>query len=247
MSARVETHDLGVRFHFDRQGRPVTRGVARLRRHTSSSFGLRHATLTIEPGEAVALVGPNGAGKTTLLRALAGVYEPDEGTVAIRGRVAPLLAVNAGLQGLLTGREASALLAVLSGLEPAIARADLEQVKRASQLGEAFEHLVTSYSQGMRARLGFAAMQRANPEILLLDEVHQAFDQDFRAKLEERCRRLAADGGIVLAAGHDHAALSELCQRAILLRDGQVAEDGSFDDVIGAYERSRASEGQPVG
>ena len=216
-------------------------------RKTSSSFGLRHATLTFAPGDAVALVGPNGAGKTTLLRVLAGVYEPDEGSVSVRGRVGPLLSVNAGLHGLLTGREASALLAVLTGLDPAEARADLEAIKQASELGEGFEHLVTSYSQGMRARLGFATMQRANPEILLLDEVHQALDQDFRSTLEGTCRRLLADGGIVVAAGHDHAALSELCQRAILLRDGRVEDDGPFDEVIGAYERSRTGEGQPVG
>jgi ABC-type polysaccharide/polyol phosphate transport system ATPase subunit len=195
----------------------------------------------------VALVGPNGAGKTTLLRLLAGVYEPDEGRLSVRGRVGPLLSVNAGLHGLLTGREASALLAVLAGLDPSTARADLEAIKSDSELGDDFEHLVTSYSQGMRARLGFATMERARPEILLLDEVHQAFDQDFRAKLEERCRRLLADGGIVIAAGHDHAALSELCQRAILLRDGRVEHDGPFDEVTGAYERSRSSEGQPVG
>ena len=243
MSASIETHDAGVRFHFDRQGRPITRGVAGLRRRTTSSFGLRHVTLTIAPGEAVALVGPNGAGKTTLLRLLAGVYEPDEGRVAVRGTVGPLLSVNAGLHGLLTGREASALLAVLAGLDPATARADLEAIRGESELGDAFEQLVTSYSQGMRARLGFATMDRARPEIMLLDEVHQAFDQDFRAKLEERCRHLLAEGGIVVAAGHDHAALGELCTRAVLLRDGQLEADGPINDVLAAYTGSEVALG----
>jgi ABC-type polysaccharide/polyol phosphate transport system ATPase subunit len=244
MNPRVEARDVGVQFTFDNQGRPITRGVARFRRHTRTGFGLRGVTCDIGPGEAVALVGPNGAGKTTLLRLIAGVYEPDEGSLNLRGAVGPLLSVEAGLHGMLTGREASALLSILAGKNSTVARSELEEIRRASELDNAFDNLVASYSQGMRARLGFATMERLNPEILLLDEVHQAFDRDFRSRLERRCRELLSEGGIVIAAGHDHAALGELCHRAILLRDGHMVEEGSFDDVVGDYEGER--EGQPV-
>jgi ABC-type polysaccharide/polyol phosphate transport system ATPase subunit len=239
VSASVAAENAGVRFTFDNQGRPITAGVARLRRHTRTSWGLRGVSFRVEPGEAVALIGSNGAGKTTLLRLLAGVYEADEGGVTVTGTIGPLLSVNAGLHGLLTGREASVLLSVLTGVDPATARAGLEEIKEASELGDAFDNLVTSYSQGMRARLGFATMERVRPSILLLDEVHQAFDREFRAKLEERARRLVAEGGIVIAAGHDHTALGELCDRAILLHDGHVLADGPFDEVSGDYERGR--------
>ena len=250
MSASIAVENAGVRFWFDGQGRPVTGGVARLRRHTRERFGLRGATFRVEPGEAVALIGPNGSGKTTLLRLLAGVYEADEGSVEVNGVIGPLLSVNAGLHGQLTGREASLLLSVLAGVDPARARAEYGEVRRASELGDAFDNLVSSYSQGMRARLGFATMMRARPTILLLDEIHQAFDRDFRVRLEESARRLLDAGGIVIAAGHDHAALGDLCDRAILLHDGHVLADGPYGTVAEDYERGRyfsGSTGVPQG
>jgi ABC-type polysaccharide/polyol phosphate transport system ATPase subunit len=233
--ASVLTSELGIRFTFDRQGRPVTPGVARLRRSTRAQFGLRNVTLTAGPGEGVALIGPNGAGKTTLLRALAGVYEPDVGLVAVRGRIGPLLSVTAGLIPLLTGREAAMHLAVIAGMDPVGARAGLEEIRRVSELGDAFDNVVSSYSQGMQARLGFATIAHLRPEVLLLDEVHQAFDHDFRATIHEMARRLLDGGGCVIAAGHDHAALRSFCNRAVLLRDGRVVADGPFDEVVDEY------------
>jgi ABC-type polysaccharide/polyol phosphate transport system ATPase subunit len=243
VSASIVAENAGVRFWFDRQGRPITGGVARLRRHTRERFGLRGVSFRVEPGEAVALIGPNGSGKTTLLRLLAGVYEADEGRVEVDGTIGPLLSVNAGLHGQLTGREASLLLSVLAGIEPRRARDEIGAVRNASELGDAFDNLVSSYSQGMRARLGFTTMERLQPTVLLLDEIHQAFDRDFRARLEDSARRLVESGGVVIAAGHDHAALGELCERAILVRDGRLIADGPFETVAEDYERGRYSSG----
>ena len=209
--------------------------MARVRRRTKARFALRGVTLTAEPGEGVALIGPNGAGKTTLLRALAGVYEPDEGRVVVRGRIAPLLSVSAGLVPMLTGREASMQLAVVAGMDAASARADLDAIRQDSELGDAFDNLVSTYSQGMQARLGFATIARLRPEVLLLDEVHQAFDRDFRAKVEATARQILADGGAVIAAGHDLAALRSMCERAILIRDGRLVADGPFEEVVERY------------
>jgi ABC-type polysaccharide/polyol phosphate transport system ATPase subunit len=235
MRAGIEAESLGIRFLFDRQHRPVTPGIARLRRRCSSRWGLREVNLSVEPGEAVALVGPNGAGKTTLLRSLAGVYDPDEGRVTVEGRVGSMLAVGAGLMTALTGRENCLLHGVLAGLSRAQSRAVLEEIKRRSELGEAFERLVSSYSQGMRARLGFAVIEQGRPELLLLDEVHQAFDIDFRRELEARAATIVARGGILVAAGHDHAALARLCTRAIHLDRGRLRADGPFEEVLDSY------------
>jgi len=239
MRAGVEVESLGIRFLFDAQRRPVTPGVASIRRRCTSSWGLQGVDLSIGPGEAVALVGPNGAGKTTLLRALAGVYEPDDGCVTVTGRVGSLLAVGAGLMPLLTGRENCLLQGVLAGLSRVQSRAALDEVKRRSELGDAFERLVSSYSQGMRARLGFAAIELSRPEILLLDEVHQAFDIDFRKRVEERAAAIVAGGGILVAAGHDHSALGRMCARAVRLEERQVRADGPFADVLEAYTGDR--------
>lgn len=231
MTASIRTEGLGIRFLLDRQRRLVTPTLARLRRRGTEVWGLRHLDLTIEEGEGVALLGPSGAGKTTLLRTIAGVLDPDEGGLLVRGRVGSLLSVEAGLVPTLTGRENSVLLASLVGLPQPSSGALLDELKARSGLGEAFERPVASFSQGMHARLGFAIIERSQPDILLLDEVHEALDHEFRDVVTAFARGLLDRGGIVIAAGHDHALLERLCDRAVLLEGGSIRADGPFAEV----------------
>ncbi len=231
----IVAEGVGIRFFFDRHLRVLTPAGARLRPRSSSQWGLRDVTFAIAPGQGVALVGPSGAGKTTLLRLLARIYVPDEGRIRIRGRVATLLSVDAGLIPLLSGRENTLLLGTLSGLSRSAARKKLEPVKERSALGEAFEHPVSTYSQGMRARLGFAVAEETDPQILILDEVHEALDHEFRAILEQRAHGIIAAGGVVVAAGHDHEMLSRLCERAIWIERGTVRSEGEFETTRDAY------------
>jgi ABC-type polysaccharide/polyol phosphate transport system ATPase subunit len=235
MKALVRAAGVGVRFLFDRQGRPVTPGLARLRRRGERRWGLRELSFEAGPGEGIALIGPVGAGKSSLLRAVAGVYPVDAGQLEVRGRVASLLAVDAGLMSSLTGRENAELLAVLAGLSRREARRRMGEIEAETGLHGAGGRAVGSFSQGARARLGFAAADRADPEILLLDEVHEAFDHDFRGVLERRARELIAAGGVVMAAGHDHPMLERLCSRALLLDEGALVADGPFQEVRQTY------------
>ncbi len=241
MSTFVQAEELGVRFLFDRQRRGVTPTLARLRRRGAVTWGLRDVSFTIGPGESVALLGPSGSGKTTLLRLLAGVLVPDTGRLEVSGRIGSLLSIEAGLLSSLTGRENAALLAVLAGLSRSEARAALEGLKERSGLDEAFERPVASFSQGMRARLGVTVAEEIEPQILLLDEVHEALDHAFRAVIASRVRSILDDGGIVVAAGHDHPLLAELCARAMLLDDGRVLAAGPFEEVRRAYLESPAA------
>jgi ABC-type polysaccharide/polyol phosphate transport system ATPase subunit len=243
MKASIAARSLGVRFLFDRQQRLVTPSLARLRGRSVESWGLREVSFAVGPGAAVALIGPSGAGKTTLLRAIAGVVTPDAGEVVVRGRVGALLSLEAGVSGRLTGRENTLLLGVLAGLSRREARGLVEHVKQGSGLGASFERPVSSYSQGMRARLGFAVIERADPDILLLDEVHEAVDHEFRDIVEARARAVLASGGIVAAAGHDHALLDRLCTRAFVLRAGRIEDDGEFRAIQRAYVAGAESPG----
>jgi ABC-type polysaccharide/polyol phosphate transport system ATPase subunit len=226
---------IGVQFFFNRYLRVVTPGEARLRGKGMTTWGLRDLTFSIGRGEGTALIGPSGSGKTTLLRVLAGVFTPDRGSLEVRGRIASLLSVDAGLLSLLTGRENALLLGVIAGLPRRAALRALDDVKARSGLGEAFERPVLTYSQGMRARLGFAVAEETDPEILLLDEVHEALDHEFRNFLQERAHAILDAGGIVVAAGHDHPMLERLCTRAIWMEQGSVREDGPFDEVQPRY------------
>ena len=237
----VHLAGLGVRFDFDRQGRVVTPGLRALRRIRDHAWGLEGIDLAIESGEGVALVGATGSGKTTLLRVLAGVLPPDAGKLEVRGRIGSLLAADAGLQVLLTGRENAELLGVLAGLSMAQARASLDEVAGRSQLGDAYDRPVHTYSAGMRARLGLAVIQATTPQVLLLDEVFEALDHEFRAIVEDYGRDLRRRGGVVVAAGHDHEALERICPRAIWVDRGRLRADGRFGDVIPAYRSAEPS------
>jgi ABC-type polysaccharide/polyol phosphate transport system ATPase subunit len=235
MSAAVHADGLGVCFLLDRARRVTTPALARLRRGVEEVWGLRGLDLTLSPGEGVALVGPSGSGKTTLLRTMAGVLSPDEGSIEVSGRVGSLLSTEAGLVWSLSGRENCGLLGVLGGLSARETRARLEWMKERSGVGAAFDRPVSTYSQGMLARLGFAVAECLEPQLLLLDEVHEALDHEFRTLVEERAHGILAGGGIVVAAGHDHELLGRLCGRGLWLDDGHVREHGAFDDVVAAY------------
>jgi ABC-type polysaccharide/polyol phosphate transport system ATPase subunit len=233
--ALVAARGLGVEFVLDRHQRPVTPGLAWLRRPAARTWALREVDLTFLPGETVALIGRSGSGKTTLLRAIAGVVAPDEGAIEVRGRVGALLSIEAGLVGTLSGRENAELMGVLAGLSLAAVRERLDDVRALAALEESFERPVSTYSQGMRARLGFAVGQAAGAGVIVLDEVHEALDHDFRSQVAERSRVLAAQGGIVVAAGHDHQLLQTFCERAVHMEVGRVVRDGPFEEVVAAY------------
>jgi ABC-type polysaccharide/polyol phosphate transport system ATPase subunit len=196
---------------------------------------VRNISFESAGGEGIAFIGRSGSGKTTMLRLLAQVYWPDEGEVAVRGRVASLLSIDAGLLSLLSGRENAMLLGVLGGLSRRASRRALESIKERSRLDDAFDQPVSTYSQGMRARLGFAVAEEVEPQILLLDEVHEALDHEYRDFVQERAQQIIEKGGIVVAAGHDHPMLARLCKRALWLQDGVVREDGPFDQVQRRY------------
>jgi ABC-type polysaccharide/polyol phosphate transport system ATPase subunit len=240
--ATIQAENLGIRFLFDRHRRQLTPTLARARRTMIEAWGLRGVNLDLQAGARVALFGPSAAGKTTLLRTIAGVLRPDKGRLIVDGRVGSLLSIEAGLLPMLTGRENATLLGVLAGLSRAESRARLSTVADVSGLGDAFERPVATFSQGMRARLGLAVMEGTSPDILLLDEVHEALDEQYREFLEQRVHRLAGEGGIVVAAGHDGAMLERLCDRALLLENGAVVSAGSFADVRETYLASTGAD-----
>lgn len=237
MSARplVRARGLGVRFLLDRHRRSITPARARFSRGTREQWGLRDVDLEICSGEGLALLGRSGSGKSTLLGAIAGVLPADGGELCVEGTVNALLSRGAGLHGKLDGFQNSMLLGVMAGLSRAEMRAAMPEVRQLSELGEAFDAAANTYSNGMRARLGFYACAPARPDLLLLDEIHEALDHDFRTRLADHARQRLDDGGVVVAAGHDHQMLGRLCSRAAWLEDGRIRQLGDFEAVRVAY------------
>jgi lipopolysaccharide transport system ATP-binding protein len=235
MRSTIRAEGAGVRFQLDKHKRLVTPALGRLRRGGTTVWGVHDLDLSLGPGEGVALIGPSGSGKTTLLRMLAGVLQADAGTLTVGGRVGSLLSIDAGVTPHLTGRENARMLGVLVGLSTRQSVAALDRVKDISGLDGAFERPVATWSQGMRARLGYAVAEVSDPDVLLLDEVHEALDHEFRRHVEEHARGLIERGGLVVAAGHDHDLLRGLCSRALWMARGEVRRDGPFGAVVAAY------------
>jgi ABC-type polysaccharide/polyol phosphate transport system ATPase subunit len=165
------------------------------------------------------------------------VFPADAGSLTVNGRVGCLLSTDAGLLPTLTGRENAALLGVLTGLSRGAAREGLPDVQARSGLNASFDRHASSLSAGMKARLGAATAWEARPEIMLLDELHEALDQEFREEIASWAHALTASGGIVIASGQDLSLLGKMCKRGVFMLAGSVQADGPFETARSAYLR----------
>lgn len=212
----------------------VIRGGFRSRRSTEV-HAVRGVSLTIGVGESVGLLGPNGSGKSTLLRTIAGVQPLAAGRVLIRGR-AQLLAVNAALDAKLSGRRNVMLGGLAMGLLPEQIQARMPDVIEFSELADAIDRPMRTYSSGMKARLTFSIATMTQPPILLIDEALAVGDRHFRRKSLERLRAMQQQAGTLVMVTHNLNEIRQTCSRAVWLEAGRVVMDGPADTVADAYE-----------
>ncbi len=189
----------------------------------------------VYPGDMVAIVGANGSGKSTLLKAIAGVYQPSEGSVEIRGRLAPMIELGAGFHPELTGRENVMLNGLLLGYSKRQMREREAQILEFADIGHFIDVPVKQYSSGMQARLAFAVAAEVDPDILVVDEVLSVGDSAFQAKCAERLERHRRSGRTMLFVSHAMPQVRELCTRAILIESGRLVMDGDPSEVIDRY------------
>lgn len=242
----ITASGLGIRFH---QGQKRNLRVRELVFHGSSRdpyrgtfWPLRDVGFEIAPGEAVGIVGRNGTGKSTLLRLIAGVLMPDEGSVSINGRVAPLLELSAGFSPDLTGRENVHLVGSLHGMSPAQLRSRFDRIVdfAGDQVRRSIDSPVRHYSSGMRVRLGFSVIAQLDHPILLVDEVMAVGDAEFRAKCYETMEDLLAQGRTMVLVSHDESDLTRFCTRGLFLNEGRLALDGTMSEALRAYKELTA-------
>ena len=194
-------------------------------------LAVNDVSFSISRGEAVGLVGRNGAGKSSLLKLVTGIVNPTSGSIAVRGQVAPLLALGNGLDPALTGRENIYLNGAILGYEKAWLRAHEADIVEFSELGAFIDAPVRTYSSGMTMRLAFSIATAATPEILILDEVLAVGDAAFQAKCRARIEEIIEDGATVFFVSHSVEDVRHLCSRAIWLEKGRIIWDGPAEDV----------------
>jgi len=199
-------------------------------------WALNKVSLELNRGESIGLVGANGAGKTTLLRIISGLIKPDQGSVKIKGRVAPLIALGAGFNPILTGRENIYVNMSILGLSKEEIDDRIEAVVSFAEIGEALDAPVQSYSSGMLARLGFACAIHVEPEILLIDEVLAVGDISFRGKCYRKLSELRKNGVTFILVSHNPTAILGVCESSLYLSEGIMIEKGDTEAVVRTYE-----------
>lgn len=198
-------------------------------------WALNDISFEIRKGEAVGIIGHNGAGKSTMLKHLSGIMRPTSGKIVVNGRLSALIEVGAGFHHDLTGRENIFLNGVILGMSRAEIRRKFDEIVDFCGLAEFIDTPVKRYSSGMYARLGFSVAAHMEPDILVIDEVLSVGDFVFQAKGVEKMRSIANSGATVIFVSHNLRAMADLCDRSLLLRKGQLIEDGPTSHVIHTY------------
>jgi len=202
--------------------------VGRERNHelrAKEFWALQDVGFELRRGECLGLLGRNGAGKTTLLKMLNGLMKPDKGRIELRGRIGALIALGAGFNPVLTGRENIFVNAAVLGIPRQVVRQRLDEVVAFAELEQFIDMPVQNYSSGMNVRLGFSvAAVLLEPDILFLDEVLAVGDIGFAMKCLNRVREIMATSAVIFVS-HSMPMVSTFCTRALVMQKGQVQMD----------------------
>jgi ABC-2 type transport system ATP-binding protein len=236
----IEVRDLAKTFRIpehrvdtlkERAAHPLRRMEYReLRALTGVSFD-------VHTGEFFGIVGRNGSGKSTLLKILSSIYRPDAGTVRMAGRLAPFIELGVGFNPELTARENVVLNGVLLGLTKREARRRLDAVIEFAELEDFVELKLKNYSSGMMVRLAFAVMVQADADIMLIDEVLAVGDAAFAQKCLDVFRERREAGKTIVLVTHDMSTVQDLCDRAMILHDGDLKFIGDPQETAAMYYR----------
>ena len=213
------------------QGKPIIKGDT-----LEEIWALKDASFEIHRGEAIGVIGPNGAGKSTLLKVLSRITEPSAGRVTIKGRVASLLEVGTGFHPELTGRENIYLNGAILGMSRSETKRKFDEIVDFAELEKYLDTPVKRYSTGMYVRLAFAVAAHLEPEILLVDEVLAVGDMKFQKKCLGKMQDVSSnEGRTVVFVSHNMGTISTLCQRTMLIENGQIKFFGNTINAINIY------------
>ena len=216
----------------------VRKPLASLRQkfeNTENVWALRDVSFTVNAGEVLGIIGQNGAGKSTLLKILSRITEPSTGRAELYGRAGSLLEVGTGFHPELTGRENIYLNGAILGMTKPEIQRKFDEIVAFAELEKFLETPVKRYSSGMYMRLAFSVAAHLEPEILVVDEVLAVGDAAFQKKCLGRMRDISSQGRTVLFVSHNMAAIRSLCDRGILLANGEKRFEGPAGECVDRY------------
>ncbi len=212
-----------------------TGGLIRRTRARVEICALNGINLAACDGDRIGILGHNGAGKTTLLKVLAGILRPQRGSIRRYGTTMAVLNPSIGLDPNLSGYQNVEQIALLYGLSRHQIEAMKPDIADFAELGDFMALPLSTYSAGMKTRLGFAVATAFRPEILVADENLGTGDANFIEKARGRMEAMMADASILVVASHSVTTLRKLCNRAILMEHGEIVVDGEPGAVIERY------------
>lgn len=199
-------------------------------------WALQGVNVQIEKGDIVGIIGLNGAGKSTLLKVISGIIKPTNGTVDIKGSIAPLIELGAGFDPELSGRENIYLNGAVLGISKKEIERKIDEIIEFSELGDFIDSPIKNYSSGMYARLGFAIATCINPDILIVDEILSVGDYKFQEKSSKRISDMMNKGTTIIMVSHSIEQVEQLCNKIIWLEKGKIKAIGN-KKIIKDYQK----------
>lgn len=196
---------------------------------------LRNVSFDVCRGETVGILGRNGSGKSTLLQIICGILQPSSGGVTTNGRISALLELGAGFNPEFTGRSNVYMNGALLGFSREEMDAQMEEIEDFADIGQFIDQPAKTYSSGMYIRLAFACAIHVKPDILIVDEALSVGDIFFQQKCYAKIREIISGGTTCLFVSHDTQAIMRICNRAVLLRNGEIAFDGMPEETVSRY------------
>ena len=232
----LQVQQLGKEYKLYASPRQRLKALLTGRATHRSHWALQGVSFALHRGQCLGVIGDNGAGKSSLLKLMAGTMQPSVGRIERVGRVTAILELGAGFHPDFSGRDNLYFGGSLIGISQAEMQRLEASIIEFSELGDAIDRPVKTYSSGMSVRLAFALVTAVEPELLIIDEALAVGDQHFQKKCIERIMAFRQHGCTILFCSHSPYHIRHLCDVALWLDGGQVKAFGSTEPVLGAYE-----------
>lgn len=206
--------------------------------HVEQFQAVKNVSFTVPKGEILGIIGKNGSGKSTMLKALAGVFNPDSGTIDLKENKVSLMAIGVGFQKAVTGRENILLSGMLLGFSEEEIRAKMPEIIEFADLGRFIDKPVKTYSSGMYSKLAFAITAILETEVMLIDEVLSVGDAKFKKKSYRKMEELISNKErTVIIVSHSIDTLKKLCNKVMWMHEGEIRMIGNPEEVLEQYEK----------
>ncbi len=236
----VSMAHVGLTYTTSIEKRPTLKkrltSLGRGRKYTRVVKALNDVSLDVHYGTVLGVIGSNGAGKSSLMRVISGIVPPSQGRVEVYGSVSTLLALGVGFNPSLTGRANVYLGGLAAGMSRAQIDRQFDEIADFSELGDAIDVPMRTYSSGMFARLAFSVAATVKPDILIVDEALSTGDAKFKEKSLNRIKELRTDDRALILVSHAMATIADVCNEVVWLHKGAVMMRGEPTATIKAYQ-----------